>query len=173
MESIRVRSAIRCAGATLVLTVILTGAGKLPEVKRYDIPEYSGKKTYMSYTTFKADSKQQELQDMAETDPNGIRAVSGRYCIAIGSRFDAPIGQYVDLLLHNGLVIPCVVGDLKSDKDTDSTNTFSPNGCCSEFIVNMTDINNKCKSMGDMSYLIEAWQSPVKQIIVYPEYNFF
>lgn len=133
----------------------------------YDIPDYPGRKSYMSYTSFKTNSKQAQLQQQAVTDANGLRVINGRYCIAIGTRFGTAIGQNVDLLLENGTVIPCIVGDLKAVGDTDSTNTFSLNGCCSEFIVDKDVLDSKSKTMGDVSYLNSTWQSPVKQIMVW------
>ena len=133
----------------------------------YEIPDYPGKKTYMSYKVFGGKSNQKKLQDKAITDENGIRMVDGRYCVAIGTMANVVIGQLVDLVLANGTIIPCIVGDVKAEKDTDPTNTFSPNGCCSEFIVDLTNLESMAKKRGDMSFICEEWQSPVKQIIVY------
>ena len=141
---------------------------ELPQNKtEYDIPDYPGKKSFMPYNLFGRNSKQYQLQQRAVTDENGLQVVDGRYCIAIGTRFEAVIGQYVDLVLANGVVIPCIVGDIKAVKDTDSTNTFSKNGCCSEFIVNMEKLTAKSKRMGDISYINELWKSPVQKIIVW------
>ena len=137
----------------------------------HEIPAYPGKKSYMPHDIFKKGSAQYQLQQAAITDVNGLQVVDGRYCVAVGTRFKASIGQYIDLVLSNGIVIPCVVGDIKSAKDTDSTNTFSSNGCCSEFVVNMTKLNKTAKTRGDVSYLNVLWSSPVKQIIVYQNWR--
>ena len=133
----------------------------------HEIPDYPGKKTFMSDSVFGKTTQQYKLQCTAVADENGLKVVDGRYCIAIGSRFQTIIGQYVDLYLLNGTVIPCIVGDLKSDKHTDSTHTFSPNKCCSEFIVDMSNLEKNVKKRGDVSFINEAWQSPVKYIVVY------
>lgn len=63
--------------------------------------------------------------------------------IAVGSRFGTVPGQYIDLILENGIVIPCIMGDLKADEDTDLTHTFTyHSGCCSEFIIDANTIRS-------------------------------
>lgn len=34
-----------------------------------------------------------------------------RYLIAVGSKFNTLPGQYIDLILENGVVIKCMMGD--------------------------------------------------------------
>lgn len=74
----------------------------------YDIPENRGFKSYMDYRTITSTgSKQFQLQNLyANTGDYGIRMVDDRFCIAVGTHFDAQIGQYLDLILENGSVIP-------------------------------------------------------------------
>lgn len=133
----------------------------------YEIPKYPGKKSYMGDHLFGNATKQYQLQLKAVTDENGLRVVDGRYCIAVGTRFDTSIGQYIDLILENGVVIPCVVGDEKSDMHTDSTHTFSSNECCSEFIVHLENLDENAKRSGDISALQDSWKAPVKFIVVH------
>lgn len=133
----------------------------------YDIPANSGFKTYMSYDVFSSSSSQGALQQLAVTDAEGIRVVNGRYCIAIGTRFESEIGQYVDLILANGVIIPCIVGDKKAAQHTDASNTFSPNGCCSEFIVDINLIKDEVKQRGNMSYNRAEWDSRVSCMTFY------
>lgn len=39
--------------------------------------------------------------------------------IATGSGVSHDIGRYIDIVLENGTVIPCVIGDAKDDAHTD------------------------------------------------------
>ena len=94
--------------------------------------------------------------------------VNGRYCIAVGSHFTTEIGQYIDLILANGTVIPCVLGDQKSDRHTDDANIVTlANGCASEFIVDVDSLDYMAKICGNISYCKDEWQPPVVQVKVY------
>ncbi|MBR4315031.1 MAG: hypothetical protein IKP66_09000, partial [Lachnospiraceae bacterium] len=60
----------------------------------------------------------------------------GRYCIAVGSFYTTQIGQKIDLVLTNGTVIKCILGDCKSDEHTDETHRYHAiDGSVAEFIV--------------------------------------
>lgn len=125
--------------------------------------------TWMPYTAITSrGSKQYKLQQIAYTGDYGIRMVNGRYCVALGSHFGCEIGQYFDLILANDEVIPCIMGDVKSNKHTDSANivTISTN-CLSEFIVDRQALNRNAKRDGDISSCCKEWESTVKQIKVY------
>lgn len=135
----------------------------------YQVPEYSGKKSWMGYNLFGNGTNQYTLQQMAETDENGLRKVDGRYCVAVGSHFRTSIGQKFDLILENNVVIPCVMGDQKADCHTDASNIFTQNGCCSEFLVDSKVLNNSAKTSGDISSINNSWDSPVALVIVYDE----
>ena len=132
--------------------------------------KYNGKKTYERYgkiTAFTAG----DLQDVATTDENGFRKLDDRYMVAIGSAFGTEIGQYFDLVLENGTVIPCIMGDQKADEDTDSTCVFtSASACATEFIVDTKKISKDIKHAGDVSKLDSSWDSKVVQIIVYDKF---
>lgn len=132
-------------------------------------PSTSGVKSYMPYTAITSTgSPQYKLQCQAHTGNYGIRMVGDRYCVALGSYYTTTIGQKFDLVLENGTVIPCILGDQKANKDTNSTNQItSHNGCMSEFIVDTSTLNSNAKRMGDISYCNEAWKSPVKQVVLY------
>ena len=134
----------------------------------YNVP-YAKNKTWMPYTAITSrGSKQYKLQQIAYTGDYGIRMVNGRYCVAIGSHFECKIGQYFDLILANGEVIPCIMADQKANKHTDSANivTISTN-CLSEFIVDRNALNRNAKRDGDISSCCPEWKSTVKQIKVY------
>lgn len=136
---------------------------------KYDVPSHKGFKSYMNYTAItNKNSKQYKLQQIAETDENGFRLVEERYCVAVGSFCDMNIGQYFNLILENGIEIPCIMGDLKADIHTDNDNIFTlSNKCCSEFIIDRKMLNDKVKQSGDCSSLVESWNSPVIEIRVY------
>ena len=135
----------------------------------YTVPITSGFKSYMPYTaiTNKA-SKQFKLQQMASDGTYGIRTVNNRYCVAIGTAFNAQVGTYFDMILANETVISCIVSDIKADKHTDKNNMITvSNGCLTEFIVNSNILDRNAKRMGDISYCCDEWNSRVEKIRVY------
>lgn len=136
----------------------------------YSVPDNTGFKSYMGYEAITdVTSKQNKLQNMyAYTGNYGIRMVNDRYCIALGTYFTQEIGQYVDLILENGTVIPCVLADIKADEHTDSNNiTTLHNGCVTEFVIDSANLIDKVKITGDISNCKKEWSSPVIEIKVY------
>lgn len=136
----------------------------------YELPEnpaYTGFKAYEPYTSITSKtSRQWQLQQDAVTDINGFRLLDGRYLVALGTYFDAPCGTYVDIILENDVLIPCIVGDIKSDAHTDEeTHTYSQCMCATEFIVD----EKYCpvRETGNISYVYNEWNSKVKCIWVY------
>lgn len=137
----------------------------------YPVPQNSGFKSFMDYRKITSrSSNQYRLQQAATTSYNGIRMVDGRYCMALGTYFGTKVGQYFDLVLENGTRINCITGDIKSDKDTDYYNIFTPNGCCSEFIIDSEYLPKNIMLTGNMSNLYPQWNSSVSSIYVYDEY---
>lgn len=139
------------------------------------VPKNSGMKTYMPYTAISSKSSYQyKLQSQyAYTGQYGIRQVKGRFCVAIGTAFNATVGTYVDLILENETAIPCVVADIKADAHTKEDNiTTIASGCVSEFVCDTKSLTSKAKSMGDVSYVEESWNSKVVSVKVY-EKNVF
>ena len=139
------------------------------EFVMYDVPKTRGFKSYMPYTAItNKKSKQYKLQQIASTGAYGIRVVDSRYLVAIGTAFNAEVGTYIDLILEDGFVIPCIVGDVKADKHTDSTNMVtSANGCVSEFIIDSKALHKSIKKSGDVSNCDENWNGCVRAIVVY------
>jgi hypothetical protein len=144
-----------------------------------DVPEkYIKRSAFKSYESFRAitsvNTPHYKLQNQyAYTAPDGIRAVNGRYCIALGSYFTSRIGQYVDIVLQNGTIIECILGDQKSDAHTEWPHVAHPDGSVVEFIIDKKVLPSSIvHSSGNVSDLYEEWQSPVVQIIVYDQ-NFF
>ena len=138
--------------------------------KEYSVPRNDGFKSYMSYRAITSkSSKQYKLQkSYAYTGNSGIRMIYNRYCIALGTYFNAPVGTYVDLVLENGTIIPCIVSEIKANKDTDKNNIVTVhNGCVSEFLVDMKSLDRNSKRSGDISSCKKDWNSPVEKIKVY------
>lgn len=142
---------------------------KKKDYKQYSVPKSSGFKSYMGYKAItNRRSRQYQLQvKYAYTGNYGIRQVKDRYCVAIGSYFGVKIGQYFDLVLKNGTIIPCIAGDAKANKDTDGSNIFSRNGCCSEFVVDSGSLVSSIRRSGNVSSACKEWNSPVSAIRVY------
>lgn len=132
---------------------------------------YNRIKSYMPYTAITSRSSAQwKLQQIAYTGTHGIRQVNGRYCIAVGSAYTSKIGQYIDLVLENGAVIPCILADQKADKDTNSENTITEHdGSLVEFVVSSSNLSRSVRKMGDISYAQDDWNSMITQVIVYDE----
>lgn len=144
----------------------------VPCVKNKTWMPYAIKKkmdgTYQTVSIFAKSSKQYKLQQKAYTGDYGIRMVNGRYCVAIGSHFECKIGQYFDLILANGEVIPCIMADQKANKHTDSANIITTStNCLSEFIVDRNALNRNAKRDGNISSCCEEWKSHVVKIRVY------
>ena len=140
------------------------------EYTDYSVPNYSGFKSWMDYHEITMNgSEQKNLQEeYAYTGKYGIRQINDRYCVAIGSYFTTEIGQYFDLILENGEVIPCILADRKDNSDTDSDNIFtSDNGCATEFVIDEEILKHSALNDGDISSCCEEWNSPVKTIRIY------
>lgn len=147
------------------------------EYTEYKVPTNNGFKSFMPHSSITdKSSKQYKLQnDYAYTDESGFRKVDGRYCIAIGTAFNADIGDHADLILENGEIICVIIADLKADIHTDSKNIATKsNGCVSEFIVDSKQLNKYVKKHGDISHHKEEWNSPVIKIKIYNQniFNF-
>ena len=139
------------------------------EFVMYNVPKTRGFKSYMPYTAItNKKSKQYKLQQLASTGAYGIRVVDSRYLVAIGTAFNAEVGTYIDLILEDGFVIPCIVGDVKSPRHTDSSNMITMhNGCVSEFIIDSKALHKSIKRSGDVSSCNENWNGCVRAIVVY------
>lgn len=145
-----------------------------PLCREVQIENHNGMKTWMPYNLFSENTRQYELQQYAETDSLGFRCINGRYLAAVGTGADVEVGQYIDIILKNGEIIPCIVGDVKNPTDTNADNlttTFS--GCVCEFIVDKNVLATRIKRSGDVSYIDESYDSSVQKIVVYEKVNFF
>ena len=112
---------------------------------KFGVPDGEGvcnslNKTYMAYTAVTSkNSNQYKLlySDAAYTDPvSGLRMVDGRYCIATGTFYASQIGTKINLVMANGNVVECILGDVKSDEYTDPTHRYQKwDGSVVEMIV--------------------------------------
>jgi len=140
---------------------------KSPDYVEYETPD-NKIKSYMPYKAITSKSSNQyKLQKIAYTGNYGIRQVNGRYCIAVGSAYTTEIGTYIDLVLDNGTVIPCILGDCKDDRHTDSSNKVSSDGALAEFIVDISSLNTMVRKMGSLDYACEEWNSKITKIRIY------
>lgn len=138
---------------------------KIPELEGYN-----GGKTYEPYTTITSvNSWQYKLQQKAYTNEDGFRMINGRYMIATGSGVSHDIGRYIDIVLENGTVIPCVIGDAKDDAHTDQEFHImtKKSHCVSEFLVDESVMNPDLLLSGNMSNYREEWNSKVVKFILY------
>ena len=135
----------------------------------YDVPSNSSFKTFMSYKAITSrNSKQYKLQEKCVTDENGLRTYNGRYTIALGNYFGISVGDYVDVELSTGVVLNCVVGDVKQNRHTNGSNMqVAHNGNIVEFIVG-PGLPQSVKSSGDVSKL-DGFEGYIKTITVYDE----
>lgn len=110
-----------------------------------DVPDGTGicdstNKTFMDYravTNVYSDQYKLLNSDKAYTDPNtGLRMYDGRICIAVGTFYANKIGTKINLVMSNGSVVECVLGDVKSDANTDETHRYqAQDGSVAEMIV--------------------------------------
>lgn len=141
-----------------------------PTYEIYDVPKYSGFKSWMPHDLFGKSTNQYKLQQMAYTGEYGVRYVEGYACIAVGTFANTKIGQRIDLVLENGTVIQCVMADEKSDRHTEPNRMITTHSnCCSEFVIDRNALDKYAKRDGDMSSACEEWDSPVVQFLIYEE----
>lgn len=103
-------------------------------------------RSYMSYTAVTCETSAQYAllnSEYAYSDKEtGIRMYKGRYCIALGQGYTKTIGTKVDLVLEDGTIWKCVLGECKATKDTNPEQTFCKwDGSVAEFVVDMKYFN--------------------------------
>ena len=126
------------------------------DVPNWDYECDSNRKLYMAYTavTDTASAQYDLLYNNAYTTPEGLRAVGDRYCIALGSYYTTTIGQKVDLLLEDGSVVHCILGDCKADCHTNTTHQYNwGTGNVAEFIVDDSVFSWQCDGSGTVNWV--------------------
>lgn len=129
-------------------------------------------KSYMDYRTVTARGTKayRVSRTLAYTGAYGIRQIDGRYLCAVGTYYasENEVGKYVDLILANGTVIPCILGDTKANKDTDSSNRYTRHDhSVVEFIVDTGSLSSKVRRQGNLNYANSNWNSSIVDIRVY------
>lgn len=139
----------------VVEEVVVHEVAKVETVSR-SLPEgrIGAFKTYMSYKALtNQDSIQWEMQQQATTDSRGFRLYNGKYMIAIGQFYAQHCGVELLITLDTGNVINAVVGDVKQNCHTNSTNQYvEGNYSVLEFIVDVEQMDDISRRMGDVSY---------------------
>ena len=124
-----------------------------------------------SWENYKAitGGKQYQLQKIATTGSDGGRMINGRYLIATGSAISHNIGQYVDVVLANGITIPCIIGDAKANVHTDAGNMVGLDGSVVEFIVDKSSLSSTSRQQGNMDFANFGWDSRVIGAVILDE----
>lgn len=113
-------------------------------------------KAYMSYRTITAkNSIQYRIQqsDAVWTDEFGFRRYEDYYLVALGTYYSQHAGETFRITLEDGTSFLAMTGDIKSDRDTDSSHqVHTVNGTANlvEFLVDTNQIPSKCQKSGDM-----------------------
>lgn len=134
----------------------------------HDISAGISFKAYMDYRTItnKA-SDQYKIRTVSETDKKGMRKYDNRYEVAIGTGYNILVGTYIDIVFPDGDRLPCIVADLKQDKDTDRTNRYAKNGSVFEFIVDSRTLSKKAKRLGDVSAVDSKFEGRPTKLVAY------
>lgn len=130
----------------------------------------STNRTYMPYTAVTAVNSAQYALLYGETaytdETTGFRCVDGRYCIAVGSGYCSQIGTKIDLVMEDGSIIPCVMGDAKADIHTDDTHRFQKyDGSVAEFIVDY-DYFNRDTEKNAVNTALNQFGKIIKVVVV-------
>lgn len=125
-----------------------------------------------------AGSAQWRLQQIARTAENGIRVVKDpegfdRYCVALGAFWAGGqpehIGRCLDIVMVNGAVLRCVLGDVKGTEDTKQKgNKYGAgNNDVLEFIVEMKELPEAARTSRDCSKISQEFEGDVKEMMVW------
>lgn len=120
-----------------------------------------GDTAFKSYMSFRAitntQSAQYRLQQKCWTDDEGLRRLGDDYVVALGTYYADHVGQRFEIELSSGTSFTAVVGDIKSNRDTDSTHKYTAMSGgrknVVEFVVDTKKLNSKARKMGDISYI--------------------
>lgn len=131
--------------------VYMASRGKVMSVPKTN----TSMKTYMDYRKITdKSSKQYKLQqrDDVYTDSEGFRKIEDSFLVAVGSYYGS-VGDELQIELSNGTVFKAIIGDVKADIHTDSTNRqHKIDHSVVEFIVDTSKLPIMIKKMGDCSY---------------------
>lgn len=142
-----------------------------PQWVEMDVPSNNSFKSYMgAHKITDTSSAQYQLKSEYLDSACGIKLVGDRYVIAIGTYYTETVGTRVDLVMENSSIVPCIVGDVKRDRDTDAMNRqHNVDGSVIEFVVNADTLSSEAKSHGDCSWADPRLMGEIKAIRVYKE----
>lgn len=124
-------------------------------------------KAYMDWEAITNErSEQYRMQRGAVTDENGLRIYDGCYMVALGSYY-GKVGDRFVITLDTGTELDVIMGDMKSDCDTDVTHRYHPmesGGNVVEFIVDTDELDDVVRLMGDVSYADSIFEGSVRKI---------
>lgn len=142
-------------------------------VGMYDVPDGVGicdskNRTYMGYhkVTDRTSAQYALLRsEDAWTDTaTGFRMVGDRICIAVGSGYATEIGTKIDLVLADGTILKCIMGDIKADIHTDDSHRFQKyDGSVAEFIVDY-DYFLRNTPINAVNYALNSSEAIVKVV---------
>lgn len=110
-------------------------------------------KAYMDYRCITDRSSDQwKMQQKAITYKNGIRMYDGKFMVALGTYFTDRCGKSFRITLDSGISFDVIVGDIKDNRHTDKTHSYTLGGNVIEFIVDTRKISRESRIRGDMSF---------------------
>lgn len=111
-------------------------------------------KSYMDYRTITdKGSAAYKLRLQATTDENGLRKINDYYCVAMGTRY-GKVGDTLYIETDEGAHWNVILADIKSDKHTDSTHSYTlSNGCMMEFLVDTSKLPSTIRRSGTVNGL--------------------
>lgn len=145
----------------------------------------SAKKTYMYYTSVTNEATEQYKllnSDSCYTDSEtGVRMVGNRYCIALGTGYCSEVGTRVNLVLEDGSIIKCILGDVKSDRHTDNeTHTYhvggyegnqyyKGDGSVAEFIVDKDVFLDVREDKSGTVNWVDGFDGKIEKVVIIPD----
>lgn len=131
-------------------------------------------KSYMNYKTItNKSSEQYKLQNRDDvwTDEEGFRRIEDKFMVAVGTFYSKEVGQELIIELDNGTTFDAIVGDIKDDKHTDSTNRqHKVDKSVIEFVVDTKKLDSTIRKTGNCSYsTLNQFQGNISNIIVLPK----
>lgn len=148
-----------------------------PHSRNVDNADAHTWKPYARYTKITAKgSREYALQQIAETNSNGLRVVIDpkgcvRYCIALAPQWaggqSVDIGRCIDIKMANGATLHCVLGDCKKHEHTQGKQGFyGSQGELIEFIADQDALPDKVRKCGDVSYIGDEFAGAAKSVTV-------
>ena len=142
-----------------------------PQWIEMGVPSNNSFKSYMDKNCLtNISSAQYALKSEYLDSASGIMMVDDRYVVAVGTYYATKVGTRIDLVMQNESVVPCIVGDIKADCDTDALNQqHTIDGSVVEFIVDTNRLVSEAKQRGDTSYADPNLMGEIASIRVYLE----